>query len=68
MSSMTTDPIKLFLNSLIAAFKISGYLAAAVIQGFWYLIHGRPDKIGDAIGSLGRGITDSIVDVFKEGK
>lgn len=60
------DPFKLFGRMLLAGFKIVGYVIAYSAQALWYLAHGSPARIGDAIGELGRGVTDAIADVFKD--
>jgi len=59
-------PFKLFGRLLIAGFKITGYCISYGGQMLWYLIYRRPDRVGDAIGELGRSITDAIGDVFRD--
>lgn len=49
----------------VALYKIIGYTLACIAQALWYGAHGRIDKVGDAIGFLGRGITDAFTDIFK---
>lgn len=58
-------PFNLFANVLLAGFKISGYFVVCVAQTIWYAASGKPDKIGDAFGYLGRGTVDAISDIFK---
>lgn len=60
------DPFKLFGRLLIACFKIIAYCISYGAQALWCLFHGRPDKVGDAIGELGRSVTDAIGEVFRE--
>ena len=58
-------PFELFGNLLLAGFKISGYLVVCLVQSVVYAVSGKPDKIADAFGYLGRGSVDAISDVFK---
>lgn len=60
------NPFKLFGRLLVASFKIIGYCISSGGQALWYVFHRRPDRIGDAIGELGRSITDAIGDVFRD--
>ena len=59
-------PFELFARLIVAGFRITGYVIASIAQSVWYAANLRPDKIGDAIGFLGRGVTDAIADVFKK--
>lgn len=59
------NPFKLFGNIFLACFKITGYFFVFIIQVFWHIAYRQTDKIGDAFGYLGRGITDAIGDIFK---
>ncbi|MGA3027201.1 MAG: hypothetical protein ABSF98_20780 [Bryobacteraceae bacterium] len=54
MASKVSDPFKLFRRLLLASFKIAGYFLACVAQSVWYLAHGKPELVGDAIGYFGR--------------
>lgn len=62
---MLPNPFKLFGNMLLACFRITAYFFVFFIQVAWYVVFRKPDKIGDAFGYLGRGITDAIGDIFK---
>lgn len=59
------DPFTLFLRLMLAFFKIAGYFLACGAQSLWYLAHGKPELIGDAIGYFGRDVTNAIADVFR---
>lgn len=59
------DPFKLFGRLLLACFKITGYFLVFIVQVVWYAIFRQTDKIGDALGYLGRGVTDAFGDIFK---
>lgn len=58
-------PFELFGNLLLASFKITGYFMVCLVQCVVYAVSGKPDKIADALGYLGRGSVDAIGDVFK---
>jgi hypothetical protein len=60
------DPFTLFGKLVLAAFRIVGYLIACAGQAVWYAAHGRTDKIGDAIGFFGRGLTDALAEIFEK--
>lgn len=60
------DPFKLFGRMLVAGFRIAGYVVVSLVESAWYLAHLRPDRVGEAIGALGRGVTDAIADVFRD--
>ena len=59
------DPFKLFFRLLLLLFKIIGYSLACGVQAMWYVAHGKNELVGDAIGYLGRDITNAISDVFR---
>jgi hypothetical protein len=59
------DPFKLFFRLMLLAFKIIGYALACGVQSLWYIAHGKNELVGDAIGYLGRDITNAIADVFE---
>jgi hypothetical protein len=59
------NPFRFFANLLIASFRIFGYFVVSLVQAIWYAASGRPDKIADAFGYLGRGAVDAISDIFK---
>lgn len=62
------SPFKLFGRLLIASFKIVGYVVTFIIQSILYLRLGGAQyrfKMGDAVGQLGKGITDALADVFR---
>jgi hypothetical protein len=59
------DPFKLFGKLLLACFKITGYFIVFVVQVSMHIIFRQPEKIGDAIGYLGRGAVDAFGDIFK---
>jgi hypothetical protein len=60
------DPFKLFFRLLLLVFKITGYALACAAQSFWYVAHGKNELVGDAIGYLGRDVTNAVADVFRE--
>ena len=51
---------------MLAGFKIAGYVIGYSTQALWYLAHGSPVRVGDAIGELSRGVTDAIAGIFRE--
>jgi hypothetical protein len=60
-----SDPFKLFFRLMLAFFRIAGYGIACTLQSVWYLAHGKPELVGDAIGYFGRDVTNVIADVFR---
>lgn len=50
---------------MIAIFIISGYFLAFIVQSAFYVLMRHPYKIGDALGYLIRGTTDTIASIFK---
>lgn len=60
------DPFKLFFRLMVLFFKIIGYTIACGVQALWYVAHGKNDLVGDAIGYLGRDVTNAIAEVFKQ--
>jgi hypothetical protein len=60
------DPFKLFGRLLLAFFKVSGYVLSCGLQALWYVAHGKRELVGDAIGYLGRDITNAISDIFRK--
>ena len=63
---MITDPFKLMGRFLVASFQITGYVLTFITQICWYFMHGQSDKIGDALGFLGRSITDALGDALRK--
>ncbi len=59
------DPFKLFFRLILLIFKIAGYVFACGAQSLWYMAHGKNELVGDAIGYLGRDITNAIAEVFQ---
>ena len=59
------EPFKLFFKLILLCFKIVGYSLACGAQSLWYVAHGKTELVGDAIGYLGRDITNAIADVFR---
>jgi hypothetical protein len=59
------EAFKAFNKAFIATFRTIGYCFVFIVQVMVYLASGKPDKIGDAVGDLGRGITDAIADLFR---
>jgi hypothetical protein len=59
------DPFKLFFRLMLLIFKITGYSLACEAQSLWYVAHGKTELVGDAIGYLGRDITNAIAEVFR---
>jgi hypothetical protein len=59
------DPFKLYFRLLLAGFRIAGYVCSCTLQSLWYVAHGRRELVGDAIGYLGRDITNAIADAFR---
>ncbi len=60
------DPFKLFGRLLVAGFKITGYCIACGGQSLWYVAHGHRELVGDAIGYLGRDITNAVAEIFHD--
>ena len=60
------DPFKLTYRLVLAGFKITGYFISYGMQALWYLLHRTPERIGDAIGEMGRSVTDAIADIFRD--
>jgi hypothetical protein len=58
-------PFKLMARLMLLLFKITGYSLACGAQALWYVAHGKPELVGDAIGYLGRDITNAIAEVFR---
>jgi len=61
-----SDPFKLFGKLLLAGFRITGYFVSCCLQAAWYLAHGKRELVGDAIGYLGRDVTNAIADIFRK--
>ena len=59
------DPFKLFFRLMMLFFKIVGYTIACGAQALWYTAHGKTELVGDAIGYLGRDITNAVADIFR---
>jgi hypothetical protein len=59
------DPFKLFFRLALLLFKNIGYSLACGAQSLWYVAHGKNELVGDAIGYLGRDITNAIAEVFR---
>jgi len=59
------DPFKLFFRIILPFFKVAGYTLACGAQSLWYVAHGKNELVGDAIGYLGRDITNAIAEVFR---
>jgi hypothetical protein len=59
------DPFKLFFRITLLFFKITGYTLACGAQSLWYVAHGKTELVGDAIGYLGRDITNAVADLFR---
>jgi hypothetical protein len=62
-----SDPFKLCFRLMLAFFKITGYFLACGVQSLWYVAHGKPELVGDAIGYFGRDVTNAIADIFRKG-
>lgn len=60
-----TDPFKFFFRLILLFFKVVGYAVACGAQSLWYIAHGHKELVGDAIGYLGRDITNAIAEVFQ---
>jgi hypothetical protein len=58
------DPFKLFARLILLGLKIAGYTIACAAQSLWYVAHGHKELVGDAIGYLGRDVTNAIGEVF----
>ena len=61
------DPFALTIRLVALALRVCfilvivcAYVFVGMLQGAWYLISGRPDQIGDALGDTGRAIIDAI--------
>jgi hypothetical protein len=59
------NPFSLFGRLLLAGVRVTGYGIVFLVQMLTYIVAGRRDKIGDAIGDFGRGTVDAFVGVFK---
>lgn len=59
------DPFKLMGRMVLAAFKVTGYFVACLVQALWYVAHGKRDMVGDAIGYFGRDTTNAIAEIFR---
>lgn len=57
------DPFKLMGRLFVAAFRIIAYTLVCTVQVSIYLSQGHPEKVGDALGDLGRGTTDALADI-----
>ena len=62
---MMLDPFRLFGRLILAVFQIFGYSFVFIAQIVWFLLHGRSDKIGDALGWYGKGLVDTAAGVFR---
>jgi hypothetical protein len=62
---MIFDPFRLFGRLILAVFQIAGYSLVFIAQILWFLLHGRSDKIGDALGWYGKGLVDTTTAVFR---
>lgn len=58
-------PFQLLGRLLLAGFKITGYCVACGAQALWYLAHGKSELVGDAVGYLGRDVTNAIAEIFR---
>jgi hypothetical protein len=58
------DPFRLFGRLMLASFRITGYTATFLIQVAGFIYYRRRDKIVEAFGSYGHGITDALADIF----
>jgi hypothetical protein len=59
------DPFRLAGRLMLGLLIICGHVLVNLCQGAWYAIHGRGDKIGDAIGATNRSIVGTIGRVFR---
>ncbi len=60
------SPFDVFQRLFVAGVKITRYFVVSTAQSLWYLAHLRTDKVGDVIGSFGRGVADAVAEVFKK--
>ena len=65
MFLFVSDPFQLLRALFVASVKIAGYSVASLSQAAWYLLQGNKVKVGDAIGELGRGVTDAIAEIWE---
>jgi len=56
---------KVIAGIFILSFKITFHIIVGISQSIWYAAHGESAKIGDAIGGMGREITNSMADYMK---
>jgi hypothetical protein len=59
------DPFRLAGKLFVAAFRITGYTCAFLMQCCVYVVYRQPEKVGDALGDLGRATTDALADIFR---
>ncbi|MEW6610809.1 MAG: hypothetical protein AB1352_04280 [Patescibacteria group bacterium] len=63
---MLTDPFKLFGRLIVASIQITGYVVTFVIQFVLYSARGQRDKVVDAIGYLGRSVSDAVGNALRK--
>jgi hypothetical protein len=49
------------LSVLNRMLRICGYTASYGFATLWYLLHGRTELVGDAIGEWGKAVTDTLL-------
>lgn len=59
-------PWQLVSALFVVSFRVVGYTITCAGQAAWYPLHGNRAKVGDALGELGRGVTDAISEAFTQ--
>lgn len=54
------DPFKFTMRLSVLCFVIFGHLVAGLWEAAWYVMHGRRDRVGAAIGDTMRGIVNAL--------
>jgi hypothetical protein len=62
------DPFRLFGRLMLLMFRLLGYTFTFCVQVVGFVRCGRRDKIFDAFGGYGRGVTDALADTFRGDK
>jgi hypothetical protein len=55
--------LSLFGRALLASAQVTAYVLIFTVQVVWYLLFRQPEKIGDALGELGRGTVNALVGI-----
>jgi len=68
LKTQMVSPFQLANRIFVAGFRILGYCIVFIAQVIYYLCFGQRglERIGDAFGNLGRGITDAVADILRK--